>query len=623
MNNKLKFSIITTCKNSEEYILETVESVINQSIFNKSKNQLEYIIIDSASTDNTLKILNEIAIKNKNIQVISEKDDGMYEGLAKGFKRCTGDIIAYINAGDFYNLTAFSIVENIFKLNNNVKWLTGEKFLYNDNSEIINSYVPYKYRSNLIQSAVYGRYLPFIQQESTFWKKEIMKEIDFDLLKKFKFAGDYYMWNCFSKKNQIYILKSYLAGFKYHPNQITFRDTYFKQECFKETKLFKKKINLKDFLYILLDIPGWILLTLTRKINLNRHIYFDTIENQWVNKSNAKFNTIYAWATDFSTNTGEGILARKFLENLNKDFFISNINQKFLFKNKKYFPNKAEEKGKINFSLYKRYILPIIGIFYLWYHYFKGKKIAFLNFLPLWNTLLVLLLPPNTILGPITGSIYKDKVKNIQGFIRKFIVPILYYLNARILILRSSTNLVFSTDLLKKYLPNNILKKSKFNFVYSNINLKKEIPFKKTDIIIYYRNYFTKSNKFYENILKKLEKETEINFCYIGDKIENLHKNYLGRLTHEKTLKLIEGAKFSIVSEENFSSLFTLECIENHLDLFASKKITIPNEIISKDKIHIIDYDDFDKSADIVIKKIKSKIIQKKFLINFDDLNIL
>jgi len=99
----------------------------------------------------------------------------MYEGLAKGFKRCTGDIIAYINAGDFYNLTAFSIVENIFKLNNNVKWLTGEKFLYNDNSEIINSYVPYKYRSNLIQSAVYGRYLPFIQQESTFWKKENMK----------------------------------------------------------------------------------------------------------------------------------------------------------------------------------------------------------------------------------------------------------------------------------------------------------------------------------------------------------------------------------------------------------------------------------------------------------------
>ena len=69
--------------------------------------------------------------------------------------------------------------------------------------------------------------------------------------------------------------------------------------------------------------------------------------------------------------------------------------------------------------------------------------------------------------------------------------------------------------------------------------------------------------------------------------------------------------------------MFTLECIENHLDLFASKRITIPNEIISKDKIHIIDYDDFDKSSDIVIKKIKSKIIQKKFLINFDDLNNL
>jgi len=282
MSNKLKFSIVTTCKNSEDYIEETVYSVINQKIFQQDKAELEYFIIDGASNDQTLNILEKIKVNHKNIHIISEPDTGMYEGLTKGFNKISGDIVAYINAGDFYNLTAFNIVANIFEHNKHIKWLTGEKFLYNNESEIINSYIPYKYRSNLIQSAVYGKYLPFIQQESTFWKKEIMSEVDLDQLKKFKLAGDYYIWNCFSKKYQIYILKSYLAGFKYHPNQISFKDNLFKEPYFNETKLFKKKIGIKDIIYIILDGPGWLLLTLTRKLNFSRQFYFDTIENRYM-----------------------------------------------------------------------------------------------------------------------------------------------------------------------------------------------------------------------------------------------------------------------------------------------------------------------------------------------------
>ena len=166
---------------------------------------------------------------------------------------------------------------------------------------------------------------------------------------------------------------------------------------------------------------------------------------------------------------------------------------------------------------------------------------------------------------------------------------------------------------MEKFLPIQILKKSKFNFVYNNINLKKQIPLKQIDMLIYYRDYFTKSNNFYRNLIKKLEEEENIKVRYIGDKINNLDKYYQGRLSHKDTLDLIEISKFSIVSEENFSSLFTLECMENHLDLFASKKVSIPKKILETKKIHIIDYDDTNNSINYIIEKIKSTSELEKF----------
>ena len=48
----------------------------------------------------------------------------------------------------------------------------GAKVIYNENSEIVKYIVPFKYRKNLILKGVYGKNLPFIQQESTFWKKK-------------------------------------------------------------------------------------------------------------------------------------------------------------------------------------------------------------------------------------------------------------------------------------------------------------------------------------------------------------------------------------------------------------------------------------------------------------------
>ena len=93
MNTKI--SIITVCYNSAKTIEDTILSVINQTY-----NNIEYIIVDGLSTDNTLEIVNKY--QDKIAKVVSEKDAGLYDAINKGIGLATGEIIANINSDDFY-----------------------------------------------------------------------------------------------------------------------------------------------------------------------------------------------------------------------------------------------------------------------------------------------------------------------------------------------------------------------------------------------------------------------------------------------------------------------------------------------------------------------------------------
>lgn len=89
----MKISIVTICYNNEREIRATIESVISQTY-----SDIEYIVVDGASMDNSLAIIKEY--EDKISVLISEPDHGMYEALNKGFQRATGDVIGMIHAGD-------------------------------------------------------------------------------------------------------------------------------------------------------------------------------------------------------------------------------------------------------------------------------------------------------------------------------------------------------------------------------------------------------------------------------------------------------------------------------------------------------------------------------------------
>ncbi len=259
------------------------------------------------------------------------------------------------------------------------------------------------------------------------------------------------------------------------------------------------------------------------------------------------------WACDYSDKSGEGNLAKKFIkENYeNKIIKIKTLKSKNIFSSK--------------------YIIPYIGIINCWKYFFKGHQIGYINYLPFWNFLIFLFLPPKTILGPITGGALYDKTNKINYLIRKIFFPIFYKFSELIINFRFNKKIIFSTKLLKRHLFKTTIKKSEFNFVLKNLKFKKKRQNKDVDFLIYHRIHTNKSLLFKNELIKKLIKKN-LKIFIVGDKLELKGVKNLGYLNKKKLTNLQSRSKYSLCSSENIYSLFVLECITNHVKIFINRE---------------------------------------------------
>ena len=95
MNKKPKFSIITVTYNAASVIEPTLQSILAQSYRN-----IEFLLIDGGSSDNTVEL-----VRNSGIEIavlVSERDKGLYDAMNKGIKLATGDYLCFLNAGDSF-----------------------------------------------------------------------------------------------------------------------------------------------------------------------------------------------------------------------------------------------------------------------------------------------------------------------------------------------------------------------------------------------------------------------------------------------------------------------------------------------------------------------------------------
>jgi glycosyltransferase involved in cell wall biosynthesis len=232
-----KISIVTPCFNAKRYIDDTILSVMSQ----KGDFEVEYCIVDGGSTDGTLDVIERfkkmvdsgssiIRCKKFSLTYISEKDSGVYDALAKGFRTVTGDIVAYINSDDYYQPNTFSTVAEIFDRYADVEWLTGMHVFYNEKGSITRTWLPFKYDRDWIKKGMYGTILPFVEQEATFWRRSLLDFVDFQRLREYTLAGDFYLWHTFCQHTDLYIVNSCLGGFRFSSGQLSKQlDKYYEE----------------------------------------------------------------------------------------------------------------------------------------------------------------------------------------------------------------------------------------------------------------------------------------------------------------------------------------------------------------------------------------------------------
>lgn len=159
-------------------------------------------------------------LSNGMARVISAPDSSMYDALARGLRAVEGDVYFYLNAGDLLMPGAIEVAAEVFA-RWQPYWVCGLHTLFTREGAILRTRLPYRYHPDWIRRGVYGRGLPFIQQESTFWSRAAMKSVDLDVLASYRYAGDHYLWSTFAQVGPPQIIQAALGGFRLHGNHLS------------------------------------------------------------------------------------------------------------------------------------------------------------------------------------------------------------------------------------------------------------------------------------------------------------------------------------------------------------------------------------------------------------------
>ena len=184
----MKISIITISFNSGGTIQKTLDSVFNQSY-----NNIEHIIIDGGSSDNTLAICNTFSHISK---LISEPDNGVYDAFNKGINIAKGDIVGFLNADDvFFNVNSVQEIVNAFS-NNETDIVYGNLDYVNKEGKVIRNWTSKQYENGLVKKA-------WMPSHPTFYcKKEVYDRLG-GYNDSFKIGGDFELCLRFLELNQV------------------------------------------------------------------------------------------------------------------------------------------------------------------------------------------------------------------------------------------------------------------------------------------------------------------------------------------------------------------------------------------------------------------------------------
>ncbi|MCB7128705.1 MAG: glycosyltransferase [Candidatus Brocadiales bacterium] len=210
----MRITIVTPSLNQAAFIEEALWSVKNLNY-----PALEHIVVDGASTDDTLGILknNTDSPGWEHLRWVSEPDNGQSDALNKGFRKATGDIVGWLNSDDRYRPGCFAAVVEAFQNDPEVDVLYGDYTWISENGRVWQIRREIEFSRFVLQ---YHRVL-YIPATATFFRRRIFDEGNF-IDTQFNYAMDYEFFLRLARKGYLFKhIPHLLADFRWHPQSKT------------------------------------------------------------------------------------------------------------------------------------------------------------------------------------------------------------------------------------------------------------------------------------------------------------------------------------------------------------------------------------------------------------------
>lgn len=218
-----KIALVTPSFNSKLFLEAAICSVIEQKY-----PYLEYILQDGGSTDGSVEIIEKYSQHFDSWS--TEQDSGQYDAINKGFAKTTAPIMGWLNSDDIHLPWTLSIVGEVFTTFPQIRWLTTAfPIVIERNGRPFDCrHVCGFSRHGILRGETLpntrGFLIGGIQQESTFWRRDLWEQAGGRLETTFDYAADFDLWMRFASHADIYSVNIPLAAFRRHGNQKTAHD---------------------------------------------------------------------------------------------------------------------------------------------------------------------------------------------------------------------------------------------------------------------------------------------------------------------------------------------------------------------------------------------------------------